>query len=208
MRTRLFALLSLVGLMAGSCGCMGIVRHREPKLARRDLAIRPEVAPVIDLDFSCSVGGDYNATRRVCKRQRRALENVRREYDYLSRSSHDGVDPQYRMVISSHWNAEERAGEACGYMLALWIPCIAKDRLVTTAEVLRADGSLVGRAESSADRLFIVHTTGIWLFPVVFPSLPAYARFSTNTYRSLFTQVARILADDVQGATSSRSLGE
>jgi hypothetical protein len=85
----------------------------------------------------------------------------------------------------------------------LLMPCYSIERLEATATLHRADGSLVGSAMSSADRRFLMHVTGIWLWPAVFPSLPAYLRFSTNTYRNLLPQIGELLVEDMRTSLAS-----
>jgi len=186
-------------------GCIGIVRNRTPKIPRRKRNVAVPVAPDIDVVFECTStqSRDGAGTGLDCGGQREALVKVMPEFDYLANAHMESGDHDYLLVVRTvtergYKVADPLGGEECIYWMMMLAPCISMDRLEAGAELRGPGGVLVGEASASAGRAFVTHFTGIWLFPFVFPSLPAYVRFSTNTYRNLLAEIGMQLADSQQ----------
>lgn len=195
--------VAVLAVIAACAGCMGVVKNRDPRIPRRHRNVQVEVTPAIDLVFKCrsrARDGAWEGRESMCSKQRKAFSRVVGEFDFLTDATEGREDPDYRLEVRADWTRgytiAPANSEGCYYLMMMWIPCVTKDRLETSAVLSRPDGEVVGEAKSSADRRFIMHTTGIWLFPAGLPSLPAYLRFSANTYRNLLPQTAEQLVRD------------
>jgi hypothetical protein len=208
--------ISFLAVIAFTTGCMGVVKNRIPKIPRSERNVPVETAPVIDLAFECETFNPNEApndqySEGICRSQREYFMKVMKEFDFLANAAEGAESYDYRLAVRANWQ-NMREGklpewdEECFYMMMMLIPCKTKEHLETSAELTLPDGTVIGRAESSADRILISHITGIWLFPLGIPNLPVVIRFSTNTYRNLLPQIGTSLVADQTNRDSRSSI--
>jgi len=184
-------------LLIAMLGCATFPANRSPKLARPRIAPELRDTPAIRLVV-------HDRTSRP-EKTAKSFERARRRFPYLAPATEYTVDPDYTIQLSvDHNEFGSKINEMAAYSFFV-IPAISTEEVTVRATVTDSDDGVLGTVRSVGRSKQVVQMHLLWALPLALPlSSHVDRKLWTNTFRDVFIQAAKVIAEDQRAAASAQ----